>query len=61
MRILKDILKDIQKFIKKKIGNSPSDMPDMELGKWIYEGLKEYENIPDSIKFVDFMQKENKK
>lgn len=55
------ILKIIYSFIKKKVGRNPSNMPNMEIGKWIIEGLKEYENIPDSIKFVDLMQKEHKK
>lgn len=55
------ILKIIYSFIKKKVGRSPSNMPNTEIGKWIIEGLKEYENIPDSIKFVDLMQKEHKK
>lgn len=55
------ILKIIYSFIKKKVGNRPSDMPNMEIGKWVVEGLKGYENIPDNIKFVDLMQKENKK
>ena len=55
------LLKIIYSFIKKKVGRSPSNMPNTEIGKWIIEGLKEYENIPDSIKFVDLMQKEHKK
>ena len=55
------ILKIIYSFIKKKVGRSPSNMLNTEIGKWIIEGLKEYENIPDSIKFVDLMQKEHKK
>lgn len=55
------ILKIIYSFIKKKVGRRPSNMPNTEICKWIIEGLKEYENIPDSIKFVDLMQKEHKK
>lgn len=55
------ILKIIYSFIKKKVGNRPSDMPNMEICKWVKEDLKRYENIPDSIKFVDLMQKEHKK
>lgn len=48
-------------FWKMKVGNRPSDMPDMEIGKWVVEGLKGYENIPDNIKFVDLTPKEHKK
>lgn len=55
------IFKIIYSFIKKKVGNRPSDMSNMEIGKWVAEGLKGYENIPDSIKFVDLIQKEHKK
>ena len=29
------ILRAIYKFIKKRIGNRPSDMPNMELGRWL--------------------------
>ena len=45
------ILKIIYSFIKKKVGNRPSDMPNMEIGKWVIEGLKGYDNIPESLKF----------
>lgn len=56
------ILRAIYKFIKKRIGNRPSDMPNMKLGKWVYEDLKYYEkHVPDNLKFVDFKQKENRK
>lgn len=55
------ILKIIYSFIKKKVGNRPSNMPNTEIGKWVAEDLKGYKNIPDSIKFVDLMQKEHKK
>ena len=55
------ILKKIYSFINKKVGNRPSDMSNMKIGKWVVEGLKGYENIPDSIKFVDLIQKERKK
>lgn len=55
------IFKIIYNFINKKLGKRPSNMFNKEIGKWVAEGLKEYENIPDSIKFVDFMQKEHKR